>query len=342
MRPSAGRAMDAIAEVAAHPGIAPEFSSNVASAIRAAIPFDGWCLFGIDPLTGLRTVQFGQNGTEGTAWMAQNEALMHDVNSYRDLATAVRPAGWLSRSHQAARTSARLNEILLPQSYSSELRLVLKSRGLVWGALVLFRGKPGPVFTDEDAVEICYLGEPLAQAIRTYTARGTLTPGGTTPPAGVINVDAADRLSVSPEAQAWIDDLVPGGDDETYARDVTRVVFEAAHALRRGRGRDAACTVRTVSGRWMRLEAIAQPDDSDNVTAVLHDATASQRAGALAAYFRLTGRERQVVDQLYAGRAANQIGRKLGISTFTVNEHLRAIYRKSGSPSRQELLARLI
>ncbi len=340
MKPSAGRAIAAVAELSAHPDIAPEFSSNIASAIRAAIPFDGWCLFGVDPLTGLRTVQFGQNGTEGTAWMAQNEAVMHDVNNYRDLAAAAYPAGWLSRSHQAARTSPRLNEILLPQGYSSELRLVLKSRGLVWGALVLFRSKPGPGFTDDDAAEICHLGEPLAQAIRTYTARSTLTPGATLP-AGVINVDAADRLSVSSEAQTWIDDLVPGGDDETYARDVTRVVFEAAHALRRGRGNDAVCTVRTVSGRWMRLEAIAQPDDSDNVTVVLHDATASQRAGALAAYFQLTGRERQVVDQLYAGRAANQIGRKLGISTFTVNEHLRAIYRKSGSRSRQELLARL-
>ena len=94
----------------------------------------------------------------------------------------------------------------------------------------------------------------------------------------------------------------------------TRVVFEAAHAPRRGRGKDAVCTVRTVNGRWMRLEAIARPDDPDNVTVVLHDATASQRAGALAAYFQLTGRERQVVDQLYAGLAANQIGRKLGIS----------------------------
>ena len=41
-----------------------------------ATTFAGWCLFGLDPRTGLRTVQFGGRGTEHTAEMARNEAEM--------------------------------------------------------------------------------------------------------------------------------------------------------------------------------------------------------------------------------------------------------------------------
>lgn len=341
MRLSVDTAARGIAAVAAHPGIAPEFSSRIASALRTAVPFDGWCLFGVDPRTGLRTVQFGQNGTEGTAWMAQNEAFMHDVNSYRDLATSARPAGWLSRIHPAARTSARLNEILIPQGYSSELRLVLRSSGLVWGALVLFRARPGPSFTDEDATDVCSLGGPLAQAIRSYTARG-VPRSPTVPGAGAITVAATDGLSISNEAREWLDDLVPGGDDETFDRDVTRVVFEAAHAIRRGASTQAAATVRTVSGHWLRVEGVAPQGEADDVTVVLHPATGNQRIEAVGAYHQLTHREKEVLNHLAGGLTTGQIARRMNISAFTVNEHLRSTYRKSGTKGRQELLAQLI
>src|SRR6476619_5914195 len=76
-----------------------EFRSVINAEIRQLLPFDGWCLIGLDPDTRLRTFQLSQNGTASscTEALSRNEALMSDVNLFSDLATAERPAGWLSR-----------------------------------------------------------------------------------------------------------------------------------------------------------------------------------------------------------------------------------------------------
>jgi len=126
----------------------------VGAALRRALTFDGWCLLGLDPGTGLRTIQFGGRGTEQTAEMARNEALMTDVNKYRDLGVAAVPAGWLSPNHPEARNSFRLHEILLPQGFHSEVRLALRDHGRLWGALVLFREDPRRPFDDHDTAVV--------------------------------------------------------------------------------------------------------------------------------------------------------------------------------------------
>jgi len=106
--------------------------------------------------------------------MARNEALTSDVNKYADLAVAACPAGWLSAKHPRARHSFRLNEILLPQGFHSEIRLALRDQGgWLWGALVLFREDPNRLFDDYDAAAVC-VGQPADQ-------RRTRLPGAIAP-----------------------------------------------------------------------------------------------------------------------------------------------------------------
>ena len=236
---------------------APEFSNEVSAALQGTLPFDGWCLFGVDPHTGLRTFQFGGRGTERTAEMARNEALMEDVNKYADLALAPLPAGWLSRNHPNARESFRLHEILLPQGFHSEIRLALRARGRMWGALVLFREDPSRPFDGDDTAMVCAIADPLASAVRAYPVR-PICRRGSAPGAGVVALAPDNRLvAVSVEAQAWLGDLVPGGEDQTHAGDVTRVLFDAAHAVRSGDPSRASTCVRTVAGHWLRVEGTA-------------------------------------------------------------------------------------
>ena len=76
------------------------------------------------------------------------------------------------------------------------------------------------------------------------------------------------------EARRWLDDLLPGGDDQTNGEDVTRVLFDAAHAVR-GAGKSRATTcVRTVGGHWMRVEGSAVSIGAADVAVLLHQATA--------------------------------------------------------------------
>jgi DNA-binding CsgD family transcriptional regulator len=320
---------------------AAEFSHEVSAALRRTFPFDGWCLFGLDPVTGLRTFQLGGRGTEHTAEMARNEAFMSDVNKYVDLAASATPGGWLSPTHPRARDSFRLHEILLPQGFHSEIRLALRDGDGLWGALVLFREDSRRHFNDRDTEAVCDIGESLTRAVRSYPVR-PIPRQGAPHGAGVVSIAPNDRIvALSEGADAWLADLVPGGDDETHLGDVTRVLFDAAHAVRRGDPARGSTCVRTVRGHWLRVEATAHSLDGSDVAVILQPATSRQLVSAFAAYHRLTPRELDVLDQLMRGQSGKQVARQLGLSLQTVNGHLRSVYRKCGVRGRDELLGRL-
>ncbi|HEY7042325.1 MAG TPA: GAF domain-containing protein [Nocardioidaceae bacterium] len=326
----------------------PEFGEAVANAIRTVLQFDAWCLLGLNPGNGLRTFQFGHGGTgsEHTADMAANEAFQHDVNKYAELARAAVPAGCLSREHPGAATSPRFQEIMRPQGIHSELRLVLRDGGRVWGAMSLFRDDPHRPLGDDDVDVMVALADPLGRAVRRFPTR----PFATTPEPlapGVVLLGPDNRMvAVSDQAWAWLEDLVPGGRDETWLDDVTRVIYDAANVVRRrggngaGDGAGAAqSAVRTVSGRWLWVQGTALHDEPADVAVVLQPAATRQLIGTLAVIHGLTRREVEVVERVTAGLATKQIAHDLAISPFTVNDHLKAIYRKCSTAGREELLA---
>jgi DNA-binding CsgD family transcriptional regulator len=330
-----------LVELAGQAVEAADFSSRVDATLGQVFQYDGWCLFGLDPETGLRTVQFGGRGTERTAEMARNEALMPDVNKYRDLAVARVPAGWLSMAHPEARQSFRLNEVLLPLQFHSELRVALREQGRLWGGLTLFRDRKRRPFDDHDVAAVCAIAPALTRALRAYPVRA-VPDRGAAPACGVVALSPDNRLlAVSPQAEAWLNDLVPGGDDETYLSDVTRVLFDAAHAVRRGDLDRAAACVRTVSGHWLRVEGSELSVGEADVVIMLQAATAQQLLGTMSLYHGLTGRESEVLDLVARGRSSKQIARRLAISVLTVNGHLRSVYRKCGAAGREDLVGRL-
>ena len=67
-----------------------------------------------------------------------------------------------------------------------------------------------------------------------------------------------------------------------------------------------------------------------------HDLTAL----ALEAY-SLSSRERQVVELVLLGYSTAEIGERLFLSPYTVQDHLKAVFDKTGVRSRRELAADL-
>ena len=341
MRRDLAAARSELTSLVGQPAEAAEFSHEVNAALMKTLPFDGWCLVGMDPDNGLRTAQFSGRGTEQTADMARNEALMHDVNRYQDLAVAPTPAAWLSRDHPEAKRSFRLNEILLPQGFDSEVRLVLRDRTRLWGALVLFRESGHRPFDDADVAVLCALAGPLTSSVRAYPVR-SLDRKGAAPGAGLVALDRDNRIvAVTAEARRWLDDLLPGGDDQTNGEDVTRVLFDAAHAVRgAGKARATTC-VRTVGGHWMRVEGSAVSIGAADVAVLLHQATAHDLVTLYAVHHGLSPRESEILGLLVEGLASKQIARMLGISLLTVNGHLGSLYRKCQVTGREEIVGRL-
>jgi DNA-binding CsgD family transcriptional regulator len=330
-----------LSRLAGRPLEAAEVSREVDKVIRGCLAYDGWCLIGFDPLTGLRTLQLGGRGTGHTAEMARNEAVMADANKYVELAAAPVPVGWLSAEHPAARHSFRLHEVLLPQGFHSEVRVALRDLDGLWGALVLFREDPARPFGPGDTAALVALGEALTGVVRAFPVR-PLARRGPPPGAGVVAVTGDDEVvEVGGHAQEWLDDLVPGGDDETGPDDVTRMVLDAAHAVRRDAGPDAASCVRTVGGHWLRVEGGATALGPADVVVVLRPAVVDELLAPLARYRRLTPRELAVLRLVARGLPTKHVARELGLSPLTVDGHLRTVYRKCAVTGRDELLASL-
>jgi len=320
---------------------AAEFSGAVEAGVRSVLDFDGWCLFGMDPATGLRIAQFGGRGTDYTTDLARNEAVMTDVNGFRELAHQAVPAGWLSADHPGAARSFRFQEIIRPSGFGSELRFLFRDRAGVWGGLTLFREPRPRDFDDLDVQRLAALVDPLGRAMRALPARD-LPRRGEPPPTGVVAMSPIRGIvAISEGAQVWLDDLVPGGDDETTAENMSRVAHDAAYAVRRGDRSRAATCLRTVRGHWLRVEAVPMPLGEADVVVTFQAASITHAAETVSQVAGLTERERDVLRLLLRGMPAKQMARRLDLSVLTVNGHLRSIYGKCHVRGRDELFARL-
>src|SRR3954468_23135095 len=103
------------------PSPGPWFADGVMSALGRAVGFDGFCLFGVDPVTRLRSVMFSRNSLSASAErLYRNESSEPDANRYVELAARRMSAGVLSAVGAVEPPSQRLHEMLRPDGFSSE------------------------------------------------------------------------------------------------------------------------------------------------------------------------------------------------------------------------------
>lgn len=312
------------------------FADTVMRSVDSAVGFDGYCLFAVDPITGLRCAMYSENALKTPTWrLVLNETVEQDYNRYTELMRRPGHAGVLAHRKAPEPASPRLHEILRPEGFRSELRLVLVDGGRYWGALSLFRDEQRHPFTDLDAENAAALAGPLAVALRHHQVRRTGA-AQEARPAGVVLVDHEGRiLDVSPEAQQWLGNLASDG---VTVDDISRVVYEVALAASSG-SHQPLSRVRTADGRWLVISGSKTPVPPVDVTVIIQPADVSQVLPAFGAWSGLTQRESEVLELVVAGLAAKQIAKRLNLSVLTVNDHLRSIYRKTDVSGRDELMA---
>jgi DNA-binding CsgD family transcriptional regulator len=338
-----------IARLVDDPPPGPWLVDAAVTALGRLIGHDGYCLFGVDPATGLRSVMFSRHGlTVPTERLMHNETVEPDANRYADLLAAPVKAGILT----ARRTphSARLHEILPVDGYRSELRAVLTTPGGYWGAVSLFRDDPHRPFTDDDAAAADALAAGLASALRRYQVGGRPTDvaGTRRPVGGIVCLDATGAIvGMDADAQAWLDSLANSWEEGVVPEDVLRCVHEVAAAARHAEtaelpGHPALTRTRIADGRWMVAIATRVGGSEVDTVVQLRSGDVATVLPAFAAWCGLSERETHVLSLLLRGLAAKQVARRLGISVLTVGDHQRAIYRKAHVRGRDELLSLLV
>jgi DNA-binding CsgD family transcriptional regulator len=323
-----------------------DFSLGAARIISRAVPFEGVCVLTMDPDTLLPVGEVVENGLPPQAFarMTEIEQGGEDYNAFRALAHGSTSVASLSTATAGdLDQSQRHREVRRPNGFGDELRAVLADDTTVWGALTLLRGADRPDFGPADRTAIASVSGVLAEGLRRAVVLTDGPPPEAATPAGVAVLAPDDAIVMADAAaERWLDELSATGPELPLA--VTAVATQARGIVagRADAGDFARARVRAPSGTWLLVRASTLGDEPDaNVAVILEPARAHALAPLLADAYGLTRRERAVAQLVAYGLPTRAIARRLHISAWTVQDHLKAIFEKVGVSARGELIARM-
>jgi DNA-binding CsgD family transcriptional regulator len=175
----------------------------------------------------------------------------------------------------------------------------------------------------------------------------------------VLAADGTVEMS-NGAADRWLDELGAGDRSGTRLPIVVHAVADRARQAASGDGPDdddgpgpdrggggrgtARARVRTATGRWLVVRGSLLGDDTgagSRIAVVLEAARPPEMAPLIADAYGLTARERLVTELVARGLSTSDIAGELHLSAYTVQDHLKSIFEKSGTGSRGDLVARL-
>jgi DNA-binding CsgD family transcriptional regulator len=247
--------------------------------------------------------------------------------------------------------SLRQRELRRPSGFGDELRAALSDANGTWGALTLLRESGSPPFTPADTRFLASVSGDLADGLRRATLLGAAEPGEPSD-TGLLVLAPDDTIEMANAAAGrWLDALPAGHEPGGPLPAVVRAVAcrARAHATAgpdgdHSSGPAAAATaqVRARTGQWVVARAsVLGEGPAARVAVLLEAARPPELAPLIAAAYGLTDRERRITELIARGHSTNAIADRLHLSAYTVQDHLKSVFGKSGATSRGDLVARL-
>jgi DNA-binding CsgD family transcriptional regulator len=306
-----------------------------------AVGFHRWCWPLVDPASVLSTTGIGV--FDFTPSLPRLAALEQrgDVTSkprlfagrQASVALSAATGGRLDRS-------PRWRECLQPYGIGDELMTACRDPHGAWASVELMRDSDDPAFAEEDVRLLHDLAPVLGRLVRQSLRHGwqTAADGGPVlPPATVILGADLEPLSWTSTFHDWLAALpaVPGTLPTAIYELGTRALAPPEPGSNRVR-------IRTLPGRWAVLEgALLEGAQEGGVAITIRAATASEIFDLLARTCALTPRERQLAALVLEGLGTKQLAQALSVSPYTVQDHLKAIFAKTQTRTRGELVASL-
>jgi len=314
----------------------------VAERLAPELGSDAWAFSTCDPDTGLmaHTVSEGVPSSLASDYAERlypyEAALLYlDLPHNGDNLFSVLALGRESR------------EALMSSGMLDQFNVALVSRGRLWGTWCLMRGDRSPITSARSRAVMRRLVPHLARALRDAmtvdSALAADAPAESTP--GVIVLDARNRpVLFTAAARAWLADLADVG----YVFD-DGLPFSLRALVSLVRARNGMAAVRRMrprgrSGRAYDVSAaLAEPGANGEcaVTLIVEPVVPKPVAPTLGWRYDLSAREREVVAAVVRGEPTKCIAAQLGISPYTVAEHLDRACAKVGVRGRKALVAKL-
>ena len=331
---------------------AQELLETVSEALSGALRAEGLFVAATDPDTtlslGVGAVRALPEELCQTFW--QYEFEVPDYNKFADLARAPRPVADLHASTGGRpERSARHREFEDIIGLNAELRATFNAGGRAWGMIQLNRDG---AFTEDEVAFVEDLAPRIGRAVRTALLTGPAEQAAGRGP-GLVLFDGEHRMvSANADAAAWFEEVdsmhLPYRTDlgVPLPESVLFAAFEARAVAARtdGDSPGVRTRVRTRAGSWLLVHASClrlQDGSLGHTAVVVQPAKASEVAPLIIQAYELTPREVDVTRALARGLSTIEIAAELHLSRYTVQDHLKAVYEKTGVSSRGELVARM-
>lgn len=328
------RALPALERTVVEGGDHGELERAIGALLARHVGYDAACLATLDPVTAMWT-HCALAGLERDPRLErvlfEAEYRSDDVARLVEVARRKRPVARLAaETGGAPERSVRGREGFRPAGFDDELRLVLVDGGVPWGSIHLLR-VAGRRFAEQEADAAVELAAPLARLVRLTLLRAAALAGrvGDGPPPGLVLIGADGALE---EASAEAEALLGGPAAERLPAAAQGV------AARTREGRATSVAAPAAGGGWLRLSGTRL---GERVAVLVERARPLELASVVVRAFGLTPREREIVERVALGDATREIARRLAISEWTVQDHLKSVFAKTGVASRSELVAAL-
>jgi DNA-binding CsgD family transcriptional regulator len=324
------------------------FATAADDLLRPALGFERSCWHSVDPGTVLLTGSVNRWVPCSGPWLAEHEYVLEDVNQFAALARSVAHVSATSIATEGRPERSARYRASVEYGIGDELRGAFVRDGIYWASAAFLRNHDDPCFTDTDVRLLATLSDVIADGARRALLDTTITevPDAIDGP-GVIVFDADGTAEFcTPEAEHLIRLIVehPRPVNPSDCVVVQAVAARARAAARSGDPLQAAARarVRTHTGSWLLLYgSLLNGKSGDRTAVVIQPAPASEVAPLVALAYGLTGRECAVTRLCIEGRSTKEMADTLHLSTYTVQDHLKAIFAKTGVRTRGELVGQV-
>jgi DNA-binding CsgD family transcriptional regulator len=335
----------------------PTLLHEVAERLGRVVPFEAYCAWSNDPLSGLMT-QLMHDGVlgekEGRTYL-EHVYFEEDLDAQRRMVQSRFPVALLSEvTGGKLKRALRCREITSPIGLGYELLSVCSVGRAQWGGITLIRERGRPDFDAREVTLLHRIVPHLSTGLKAavLAKQASAQPEGESAPGVLLLDDRGQVVQYTQAAERWLRDLADLGtgwlEGEGLPAPVWMVVGALRKALKPENDRDLngvpSVRVQTRSGRWLTFHGARtepRPGRSGETMVIIEPSRPQELAWLRVSAYGLSERERAVVDLVVQGASTREIAKALYISEYTVQEHLSNAFDKVGVRGRRALTKRL-
>jgi DNA-binding CsgD family transcriptional regulator len=313
--------------------------------IRSTVGFDAYAWILTDPVT-----EVGSSPLAEVPWLAElprqiRLKYLTPLNRWTNLS---HPPVACLHSATGGRPEQSLvwRELLVRYDVTDVASVVFRDRFGCWAFLELWRTGSTPPYDTADADVLAAITEPVTAALRRCQSRtfelDAPSPERSGPVVLMLTADLEVRAQ-TPDTEEYLRLLVP---PEAGSRPVPAGAYNVAAqllAVEAGVDHHSPSTrVHLADGLWLTLRAarLGRGVVADEIAVTIERPSPGERLDLFSRACGLTRREAELLGHLATGADTRRTAERMFVSEHTVQDHLKAIFTKTGAPSRRALLAR--